>query len=96
MSDLREYLDRQLESSEFKKEWEFLEPEYQIMRAMLEARREKGVTQKELAENTGINQADISRIENGNGNPSLRTLKRIAEGLGMVLKLEFIQQPSKK
>ena len=39
---------------------------------------------------TGITQADISRFENGTGNPSLRTLKRLAEGLGMSLKVEFV------
>ena len=37
-----------------------------------------------------ITQADISRFENGTGNPSLRTLKRLAEGLGMSLKVEFV------
>ena len=47
-------------------------------------------TQKQLAELTDITQADISRFENGTGNPSLRTLKRLAEGLGMSLKVEFV------
>ena len=42
------------------------------------------------ADITGINQADISKLENGNGNPSLRTLERIARGLDMRLKLEFV------
>ena len=54
-----------------------------------EARLEKGLTQKQLAETTGINQADISRLENGTANPSLRTLKRLAAGLGMKLELRF-------
>lgn len=48
------------------------------------------MTQKELAKRTGINQADISKIETGNANPTLAVLKRLAEGMGMVLKLEFI------
>ncbi len=38
---------------------------------------------------TGITQADISRFENGTGNPSLRTLKRLAKGLGMNIKIKF-------
>ena len=54
------------------------------------ARKEKGLTQQQLAEITGIQQADISRLENGTGNPSLRTLKRLAAGMGMQLKLEFV------
>jgi transcriptional regulator with XRE-family HTH domain len=57
---------------------------------MLEARNERDMTQKQLAEITGIPQADISRLENGNANPSLRTLQRLAEGLGMKLKVEFV------
>ena len=48
------------------------------------------LTQEQLAQVTGINQANISRLENGTANPSLRTLKRLAEGMGMELKLEFV------
>ena len=53
-------------------------------------RREQNLTQEQLAQVTGINQANISRLENGTANPSLRTLKRLAEGMGMELKLEFV------
>ena len=86
----RTSLNEQLKDPEFREEWEKSEPEAQIMKAMLEARREKGLTQKELAEITGINQADISKLENGNGNPSVRTLQRLADGLGMKVKLELV------
>ena len=48
------------------------------------------LTQEQLAQVTGIDQANISRLENGTANPSLRTLKRLAEGMGMELKLEFV------
>lgn len=57
---------------------------------MIDARKKCNITQKELAEKTGITQADISRIETGNGNPTLSVLKRIAEGMDMILKIEFI------
>lgn len=53
------------------------------------AREEVGMTQKELAEKTGIYQADISRIERGLANPSVSTLKRLADGLNMNLVIEF-------
>ena len=39
---------------------------------------------------TGITQNDISKLENGNANPSLQTLKKLANGLGMAIKLEFV------
>ena len=88
--NFRETLNEQLKNPEFKKEWDALEPEYQIIKAMLDTRNQKAMTQKQLADITGIPQADISRLENGNANPSLRTLQRLAEGMGMKLKLEFV------
>lgn len=72
--NFRETLNEQLKNPAFKKEWDALEPEYQIIKAMLDTRNEKAMTQKQLADITGIPQADISRLENGNANPSLRTL----------------------
>ena len=89
--NFRETLDGQMKNPEFKEEWDALEPEYQIIKAMLSSRAEKSLTQKQLADITGIPQADISRLENGNANPSLRTLRRLADGLGMKLKLEFVK-----
>lgn len=88
--DFQEYLDKQLKNKEFREEYEALEPEYIIMRAMIEARREEGLTQKELSERSGITQADISRLENGNANPSIRTLQRLANAMGKTLKIEFV------
>ena len=57
---------------------------------MIDARKKQNMTQKDLSEATGITQADISRIENGTRNPSLEMVKRLAAGMGMRLKLEFI------
>ena len=88
--NFRETLNEQLKDPEFRAEWQALEPERQIVRAIVEGRQAKNLTQEQLAEVTGINQANISRLENGTANPSLRTLKRLAEGMGMELKLEFV------
>ena len=74
---------------EFKKEWDALEPEFAIVQAMIDARKESGLTQKQLSERTGIAQADISKLESGNGNPSVKTLQRLAAGMGMRVKIEF-------
>ena len=51
---------------------------------------EQYLTQKELASRTGIDQADISKLENGTKNPSLKLLKKLAAGMGMQLKIEFV------
>ncbi len=79
-----------LQNEEVKTEYERLEPEYQVIRAIVAARQEQHLTQQELADRTGIDRSDISKLENGSANPSLRTLKRLADGLGMQLQINFI------
>ena len=95
MSEFRVYINEQLKDPEFKKEWDNLEPEMEVVRAMIKARTAQNLTQKDLAEKTGINQANISKLENGNMNPSLKLLKRLADGLGMNLRIEFVPKNSK-
>ncbi len=92
-----DYLQEQLKDPEFKKEWDDIQPEMDVIRAMIDARIEQNLTQKELAARTGIDQADISKLENGTRNPSLKLLKRLAHGMGMQLKIEFVpMQASRK
>lgn len=90
MSEFSNFLKEQLQDPALKKEWEDIQPEMDVIRAMMEARISQNLTQKELAKRTGINQADISKLENGTRNPSLKLLKRLADGMGMTLKIEFI------
>ena len=85
----KDTLRNRLNDPAFKAEWTASEPKFAIIRAMIEARQEKQITQKELSTKTGIAQTDISKIENGNGNPSIRTLTRLAAGLGKELYIEF-------
>ena len=94
MSSYKEYKKNALKDLDLKKEYDALQPEYDLIQAMIDVRKKQNITQKQLSEMTGITQADISRIENGTRNPSLSMLKRLAEGLGMRLKLEFV--PRKK
>ena len=88
--NFRDTLNERMKDPAFLAEWNAQEPERQIMRAIAEGREEKDMTQKQLAEITGITLADISRLESGTANPSLRTLKRLAAGLGIALKVEFV------
>ena len=89
MSEWDKFVNKQLQNPEVRAEWDALEPEFAIIRAIIEARKATGLTQKQLSERTGIAQGDISRLENGNANPSLSTLKRLAAAMGMTLKIEF-------
>lgn len=89
MRKFDDYLNEQLQDEEFRKEYQNMQPEFDVIRAIVDARISQNLTQKELAERTGINQADISKLENGTRNPSIKLLKRLAEGMDMVLKIEF-------
>jgi transcriptional regulator with XRE-family HTH domain len=78
-----------LKDPDFRKEWDALQPEFAIIQAVIEARRITGLTQKQLSEKTGIAQSDISKLERGNVNTSIKTLQRLASGMNMKLKIEF-------
>jgi predicted transcriptional regulator len=90
MKTLKQVKNEQMKDPKFATEYETVQPEMEVIRAMVEARTSQNMTQKELAERTGINQADISKLENGTRNPSVNLLKRLADGMGMTLKIEFV------
>ena len=96
-----DFLQGQLQDPGIRREYEALQaehalqPKHALIQAMIDARQKSGMTQKELAERTGIAQADISKLEHGNANPSIRTLQRLAKGMGMVLKIEFAPEKAK-
>ena len=94
MITFRDSLNERLENENFRKEYEDIQPEMDIIRAIVKARKEQQITQAELAARTGINQGDISRLERGTRNPSLNMLKKLASGLGMQLKIEFLPKAS--
>jgi transcriptional regulator with XRE-family HTH domain len=54
-----------------------------VRQRIRELRRERGLTQEELCERAGISVDAISRIESGNRTPSLVTIERIADALGV-------------
>ncbi len=90
-----EFFDEQMNNLEVKREYDDLEVEFTIIQAIIDARKQSGLTQKQLAERTGIAQADISKMERGNANPSLRTLKRLADGMGKTLQIAFVNKVNK-
>ena len=90
MYTFEEYKQEALGNEELHREYEAIRPEYDIIEAMINTRTIQNLTQTELAEKTGISLADIKKLENGTRNPSLNLLKKLAEGIGMTLKIEFI------
>ena len=89
MSDLQKYTKKQLQDAEFKAEYERTRPEFEIMRALVDARISQHMTQKELAEKSGVRQSNISRIENGTCSPTIATLEALANGMGKKLIVSF-------
>lgn len=88
---LREFVEEQERlDPEFAEARHEFQPEAALMRAMIEARQSQNLTQKELAERCGIAQTEISRIERGIRNPSIRVLQKIAEGMDMYLQISFL------
>ncbi len=73
----------------YRKEYEALEPEYQLARELIEARVKAGLTQEEVAERMGTSQPTVARLESGH-KPSLKTLERYAEAVGMKVGIHLI------
>jgi len=67
-----------LKNEEIKNELKMNEAEYKIIEEIIIARKEKNLTQRDLAELIGTKQSNISRLESGNYNPTLDFLNRIA------------------
>ncbi|MBQ7179382.1 MAG: helix-turn-helix transcriptional regulator [Victivallales bacterium] len=96
MSDFQKYLDQALQKIDIaEKDGNNIVRafDYDVFREIssqiIRIRNETGLTQKQLAQRTGLTQALISRIENGSSHPTIETLKKIADGLGHRLTIVF-------
>ena len=79
-----------LKNEDVRNELKINEAEYKIIEEIIMARKEKKLTQKDLAELIGTKQSNISRLESGNYNPSLDFLNRIALAVGKELEVKMI------
>ncbi|OGE64975.1 hypothetical protein A3I48_04360 [Candidatus Daviesbacteria bacterium RIFCSPLOWO2_02_FULL_36_7] len=89
MDDWERHKKKLLKNPEFKKLYEETRPEFEIARAVIHARIEKGLTQKQLADRLHTRQSVISRVERANTTPSLSFLKRLAAALNTTLQVQF-------
>lgn len=90
MGDFRRHLETSLEDPAFREEWDAQAAEREVARGIVEARMREGLTQQELARRSGMKPANLCRLENGNGNPSVATLSKIAAGLGRKLEIRYV------
>ena len=89
MTNWDTYKQKLLKDPEFKKLYEDSQPEFEIAKAIIRARIQNKITQKELAEKMNTTQSVISRVEQGRTSPSIALLKRLAAALNTTLEVQF-------
>jgi transcriptional regulator with XRE-family HTH domain len=84
-----EVLEEALKDPRVKREYDALEPEFQLQRALMLLRRERGMSQQDVAERLGIQQEYISRIERGHVGVSFSYLVKLADAMDADLEISF-------
>ena len=89
MSTLDELHDRWSRNAAYLEAYERLGPEFELARALVEARTRAGITQAELAARMKTTQSAVARLESGRVPPSTRTLEKVARATGTRLRIQF-------
>ena len=85
-----EFLRKAMVNKEFKAEYEALGPKYALIRELLAARQQSGMTQEAVALKIGTSKSAISRLESGNKHtPSVATLRKYADAVGCELEIKL-------
>jgi transcriptional regulator with XRE-family HTH domain len=95
MTTFRDHLEEHLKDPAFRQAWEESELNYQIARALIKLRLDLNLTQQELARKAGVPQSVIARLESGKHSPSLRSLEKISNKLGLQVKLDLVPKATK-
>ncbi|MBP6989394.1 helix-turn-helix transcriptional regulator [Candidatus Shapirobacteria bacterium] len=83
------WLAKSLKDPEFKKEYDKLQPEYELINKLIEARIKKKMTQKDIADRMGTKQSALARLESGHANPTISFIQKLATALGTDITLTF-------
>ena len=89
MSTLDELHKRWSRNADYREAYERLGPEFELTRALIEARTRAGITQAELAARMKTTQSAVARLESGRVPPSTRTLEKVAQATGTRLRIQF-------
>lgn len=83
-----------LEDPETRAEYEKLKPEFDLIREMIKARKNAGLTQDEVAERMGVTQPAVARLESAKAihSPSFRTLRKYAEIVGCDIEIKLVSK----
>jgi transcriptional regulator with XRE-family HTH domain len=94
MTLMRDLHREWMKDPEYRREYEALDEEFAMIRALIDARVQAGLTQEQLAEKMETSQSTIARLESGRTMPSGRTLSRYAKATGTKLRISF-ERPKK-
>lgn len=88
--DFQAFLEEQLKNPEIKKYYDEFGKQLEVAYAILQLRKQIGLSQKQLAKKVGTTQSNIARIESGQQNFTVELLQRIAKAYKRNLKIEFV------
>lgn len=86
-NSFRDLSDKWMKNKSYKKAYDELGFEFSLIRAIIDARIKKGITQKEIAERMGTKQSSIARFESGKYNPTLAFVQKLANAIGTKIKI---------
>jgi ribosome-binding protein aMBF1 (putative translation factor) len=89
MSKVQNLHRKWMKNGEYRRAHQALVPEFELARAVIEARAQAGLTQEQLARRMDTSQSVIARLESGRVRPSTQTLDRLAAATGTRLKITF-------
>ena len=89
MIDFQDILKKQLRNPEFKKYYDEYGKQLEIAYQILKLRKEKKISQTQLAKKIGTKQSNIARMESGQQNFSIDILEKIARVFGRDLRVTF-------
>jgi len=89
MKTYAQFKKKALKDKETAMAYKELEPEFDLIKIITEKRIRQGFTQSELARKVGTKQSSISRFESGTYNPTISFLRKVADALGVRLKISI-------
>jgi ribosome-binding protein aMBF1 (putative translation factor) len=92
MKTYKQFKTELLKDKEIKRTYKELGPEFTLIEMIIRKRIKKGLTQRELAQKIGTKQSAISRLESGAYNPTFSFLQKLADALGVRLKILLMEK----
>ncbi len=86
-ADIEDWLKRKLQNADFRAAYEAEDKRIELVLQIIKLRQERGMTQSDLAKAIGTRQANVSRLERFDSNLTLGTLEKVAQALGVNLRI---------